>query len=181
LNINSVGDKMKNDKEQKIESMKEKGAEAELRFKEWLDKHKIPYLYIQQDIETFSSAFKSYFKGKRPDFMVLIPNLGFIFVDVKNKNINKEFKTYPLDADETKKFSNLQRKFNLNIWYAISNESFDYKTWLWIPVSRVLEEGIPKHVSSKSRTTFFAVLPEKFTQISVDDSLDRLFSKCFME
>ncbi|MCK5342473.1 MAG: hypothetical protein KAR20_03665 [Candidatus Heimdallarchaeota archaeon] len=165
----------------KTASMKEKGDEAELRFKEWLDKHKIPYLYIQQDIETFSLAFKSHFKGKRPDFMILIPNLGFIFVDVKYKNINKEYKTYPLDADETKKFSNLQRKFNMHIWYALSNESSDYKTWFWIPVSRVLEEGVPKHTSSKSKTAFYAVPPENFTQISVDDSLDRLFSKCFME
>ncbi len=176
---------MKNETEGKKESKEDKirkGKKTELRFKEWLDKHQIPYLYIQQNIDTFSSAFKmSYFKGKRPDFMILIPNLGFIFVDVKYKNINKQYKTYPLDVDETKKFSNLQRKFNLPIWYALSNESSDYKTWFWIPVSKVLEEGVPMHTSSKSKTDFFAVPPDNFTQISVDDSLDRLFSKCFME
>lgn len=165
----------------KIEESRMKGKEAELRFKKWLDKHHIPYLYIQQDTETFSSAFKKYFSAKRPDFMILLPNLGFIFVDVKYKKLNKEYKTYPLDGDETKKYSSLQRKFNLHMWYALSNEDYDYKTWFWIPVSRVLEEGVPKRVSSKSKTDFFAVPPTKFIQISINDSLDRLFSKCFIE
>ena len=30
---------------------KEKGNETEIRFKEWLDKNKIPYLYLQQDTQ----------------------------------------------------------------------------------------------------------------------------------
>jgi len=69
----------------------------------------------------------------KPGFMILLPNLGFIFVDVKYKKLNKKYKTYPLDSDETKKYSSLQRKFNLHMWYALSNEDYDYKTWFWIP------------------------------------------------
>ncbi|MFH1823149.1 MAG: hypothetical protein ABH817_00305 [archaeon] len=160
----------------------QRGKEAEQGFQNWLDKHKIPYLYIQQDVETFSPALKKYFGTKRPDFMLLIPNLGFIFVDVKYKKINDKYKKFPLDSIETKKYSSLQRKFNLPIWYVISNESYDYKTWFWIPVSKVLEEGrIPKFVSSKSKEYFFAIPIHEFIQISDDDSLDRLFSKCFIE
>jgi len=154
-----------------------KGSEAELKFKNWLDKHNIPYFYIKQDMETFSSALKNSFSGKRPDFMVLIPNFGFIFVDVKYKKLNQEYKTYPLDSEETKKYSSIQRRFNLHIWYVLSNEDYDYKTWLWIPVSKVLESGIPKFVSSKSKEDFYAVPPEEFIQIADSDSLDRLFSK----
>ena len=165
----------------KIEENRRKGKKAELRFREWLDRHNIPYLYIQQDTETFSSAFKKYFSAKRPDFMILLPNLGFIFVDVKYKKLSEKYRTYPLDAEETKKYSSLQRKFNLHIWYVLSNEAYDYKTWFWIPVSRVLEEGVPKYLSSKSKMDFFAVPPANFIQISIDDSLDRLFSKCFIE
>ena len=164
-----------------IEEYKRKSNESELRFKEWLDKHNIPYMYIQQDIETFSLVFKKYSSGKRPDFIVLIPHFGLIFVDVKYKKINKEFKTFPFDSDETKKYSRLQREFNLHIWYVLSNEDYDYKTWFWIPVSKILEEGIPKYVSKKSQSDFFAVPPTKFTQISEDDSLDRLFSKLLIE
>ena len=158
-----------------------KGLETEHKFMEWLNKHNIPYLYIQQDTETISKAFKGQFKGKRPDFLVLIPNLGFIFIDVKYKKISYNYKTYPLDSEETKKYSSIQRKFNLPIWYALSNEDSDYKTWFWIPVSKVLEAGVPKYNSNKSKMDFFAVPPKEFIQIADDDSLDRLFSKCFCE
>ncbi len=161
------------------ENNKEKGREAEERFKNWLDKHNIPYFYIKQDLETLSPALKETFSGKRPDFMILIPNFGFIFVDIKYKKIHPKYKTYPLDSSETKKYSSLQRKFNLRIWYVLSNEESDFKTWLWIPVSKVLEEGTPKFVSSVSREDFFAVPPEEFIQIADDDSLERIFSKLF--
>ena len=64
--------------------------ETEQRFGEWLDKNLIPYWYIQQDIDTFSDALKKMFT-KRPDFMILIPNFGFILVDVKNKPPAKKY------------------------------------------------------------------------------------------
>ena len=155
----------------------EKGRETEFRFKEWLDNHKIPYFYIKQDTDSFSQAFKDSFLGKRPDFMILIPNFGFIFVDVKYKKIHPEHKTYPIDAEETKIYSSLQRRFNLHIWYVLSNEESDFKTWLWIPISKVLESGINEHRSSKSGMDFFPVPPEEFIQIAEDDSLARLFEK----
>ena len=164
-----------------VEEDKKKGSETEIRFKEWLNKHNIPYLYLQQDTQTLSIAFKKYFSGKRPDFLVLIPNLGFIFVDVKYKKLNSEYKTYPIDSEETKKYSSIQRKFNLNIWYALSNEDSDYKTWLWIPISKVFESGIPRFTSNMSKMDFYAVPPQEFIQIAFDDSLDRLLSKCFIE
>ena len=152
---------------------------SEEEFKRWLDKHKIPYLYIQQDTETFSSAFKDNSSGKRPDFLVLIPNFGFIFVDIKDKKLNPDFKTYPLDSEETAKYSFLQRRFNLQIWYVISNEDFDYKTWLWIPISKVMESGITECKSSMSQKSFVPVPVTQFIQIADDDSLDRLFSKLY--
>lgn len=159
-----------------IEENRKKGNEAEQKFKEWLDKHDISYMYIHQDQDTFSSAFKET-KGKRPDFLVLIPHFGLIFIDVKYKKINQEFKTFPFDSNEAKKYSSLQRKFNLHIWYVLSNEDFAYKTWFWIPASKILEEGLPRFVSRKSLTDFFAVSPDKCIQISENDSLNRLFEE----
>lgn len=159
-----------------------KGREAELKFRDWLDRHRIPYLYISQEIATFSESMREYFGGKRPDFMILLPNLGFIFVDVKYKKIDERYKKFPLDSLETTKYSSLQRKFNLHIWYVLSNESFDYKTWFWIPVSKVLEEGKnPLFKSGKSDMDFFAIPVRDFIQVAADDSLDRLFSKCFID
>jgi hypothetical protein len=158
---------------------KSKGIEAEKRFKSWLDNHNIPYFYIRQEEENFSESMKKTFSGKRPDFMVLIPNFGFIFVDVKNREINPKYNTYPIDSLEAKKYSVLQRKFNMHIWFAITNENLGYKTWLWIPLSKVLESGINTRISSVSGQTFLPIKIEEFIQIADDDSLERLFQKLF--
>ena len=160
------------------EEDRHKGNEAEDRFTDWLDKHIIPYLYIKQDTETFSTAFRDS-AGKRPDFLILIPHFGFIFVDVKYKNLNSEYNTYPIDADETKKYSSLQRKFNMQVWYVLSNEKIGYKTWMWIPVSKVMEHDLVKRESSISKQHFFAVPSDSFIQLAEDDSLERLCSKLF--
>ncbi len=156
----------------------EKGRIAETEFKKWLDTQNIPYWYIQQDINTFSQALKKYF-AKRPDYMILIPNLSSIFVDVEYKKITK-FGTFPIDVQETKKYSALQRFFNIQVWFAFSNETCAYNTWYWIPVTKVLEIGETnenKYISSKSKMEFFSVPTTEFTQIATDDSLHRLFSK----
>ena len=159
----------------------EKGRETERRFKEWLDNHNIPYLYIHQDPETFSTFFKKELKGKRPDFMLLIPYFGFIFVDVKYKQISQNQRNYAIDALDAKKYSSLQRRFNINTWFVISNDKMGYKTWYWIPVSKVLEAGIDLQKSSKSGDLFFPIPSYNFIQVAEDDSLSRLFSKLFGE
>ncbi|MEK6859182.1 MAG: hypothetical protein AABX54_00045 [Nanoarchaeota archaeon] len=159
------------------EEFRKLGEEAELRFKEWLERHKIPYLYIQQDSDTFSSVFRYEDYGKRPDFIVLLPNFGFIFVDVKNKKLDSQYRNYCIDAKETRKYSSFQRKFNLQIWYVISNEDYDFKTWFWIPISKVLESRIKKCTSNISGDDFYPISPEEFIQISDSDSIYRIFSK----
>ncbi len=161
------------------EENKEKGRVAEKMFQEWLEKHKIPYIYISQDPETFSSFFKEDLRGKRPDFMLLIPYFGFIFVDVKYKEISQN--EYPIDAYDSKKYSSIQRRFNINTWFVISNKQVGFNTWYWIPVSKVLECGIDTKRSSKSNQLFFPIPKNKFIQVAGDDSLSRLFSKLFGE
>ncbi|MBI5388809.1 hypothetical protein HZB01_00340 [Candidatus Woesearchaeota archaeon] len=165
-----------------VDSLGEKGNHAELKFKGWLDKHKLAYWYIQQDLTTFSNALALYFGSKRPDFMILLPNLGFILVDVKYKQMDKKFKTFPLDCEETRSYSNLQRHFNLQMWYVLSNEEYDYGTWFWIPVTKVLEIGrLANYTSRVSGKPFFPIPHSDFIQIPCDDSLDKLFAKCLKE
>ena len=62
--------------------------QTEHTFKNWLDKHTTPYWHISQDIDSFSPALKKIFT-KRPDFAILLPNIGLLFVDVKNKKQRK--------------------------------------------------------------------------------------------
>ena len=122
--------------------------------------------------------FRKY-SGKRPNFLILLPNIGCIFVDIKYKEISKKYDSYPLDEMETKDYSSFQRKYNIPVWYVISNKDFGFKTWLWVPISKVLEKGISERVSSKSGEKFFPIPAGDFIQLSENDGLDRLFSKLF--
>lgn len=150
-----------------------RGREAEEKFQAWLDEHKLSYLYIQQDKNTFANAFKD--NLKRPDFLILLPNLGLIMVDVKYKNVNSKYQDMAIDAYDIKRYSKLQRIFNLPIWFVLSNENVAFETWFWIPLPKVLEEGMPRFTSSKSQMDYYAVPLKHFIQVSKKDSINRLF------
>ena len=158
-----------------------KGDSAEAHFKRWLDKQRIPYFYIQQSTDSFSLALKESLFGKRPDFLILVPYFGFMLVDVKYKKLNLKYNSYPVDKDETMKYSYIQRKFNLPVWFVMSNEESAYQNWLWISVAKVIELGVESQISTKSNEGFFPIEPKNFTQLADDDSLERLFSKLFKE
>ena len=155
---------------------------AEGEFKKWLDKHRIPYWYIQQDISTFSRELKKQFT-KRPDFFILIPNFGFILVDVKDKVSATKYEKFFINVEEIEKYINLQRIFNLQSWYVISNEKYHYKTWFWIPTTKVVKSGLifkPKDKNKKSwqkTTECYSVPISEFIQVSDTDSLERVFTK----
>jgi hypothetical protein len=157
---------------------KEKGDMAALRFKQWLDHHNMPYWFIQQDVETFSSSLKKYFGSKRADFMILLPNLGFIFVDVKHRKSLDNGKAFGINLDEVESFLNLQRHFNLQVWFVVSNETYQYDQWFWIPTLKVIEVG--KQLIDKQGVKFFKIHREQFIELSHDDSLGNLFLKYFI-
>ena len=117
---------------------KEKAIITENKFIEYLDKHKIAYWYIQQDINTFSLALSQY-NIQRPDFFILIPNIGFMLIDVEYKMSLRKYDKFCVCDLETKKYQNLQKYFNLPVWYAFSNDKINYSTWYFIPVSKILE------------------------------------------
>lgn len=148
---------------------------AEQEYKKWLDKQNIAYLYIDQGISSFSPALKKFFT-KRPDFLLLIPNMGFIFVDVKHKEQAKKHNKFFINAEETDKYVNMQRKFNIPVWYVISNDSYHYNTWFWIPATKALESGF-HFISKETNKKCLSVPVEAFIQVSSDDTLQRVFSK----
>jgi hypothetical protein len=150
---------------------------AEEKFKEWLDKNKIPYWYIDQSLESFSPALKK-FVIKRPDFLILLPNFGLIFVDVKNKEEAKKYPKFYLYESEVDKYIGMQRKFNIPIWFALSHEKRHYKTWFWIPVSDVTRAGFVFESQDK-KGKYYSVPIEEFVQVSYNDNLRRIFDKLF--
>jgi hypothetical protein len=152
---------------------KEKLAESE--FKKWLDKHEIPYWYIQQDIDAFSVTLKKYM-SRRPDFMILIPHVGFILTDVEFKKPARKYRVFLIDEDETKQYCNLQNYFNLQVWYVFSHEEYHFNTWFWIPVSKVLELG-KTHKNPKTSKVYRSVPLDNFITVSLTDNLGRVFSQ----
>ena len=155
--------------------VKEENNIAEQEFRKWLDKHRIPYWYIQQDINTFSQELKKQFT-KRPDFFILIPNFGFILIDVKDKTSAEKYEKFFINAKGIEKYMNLQRIFNLQVWYIISNEKYHYKTWFWIPISKVIKTGFVFKPKETDRECYSVPISE-FIQVSDDDSLERVFTK----
>lgn len=158
-----------------LESMEEKEREAESKFKEWLDKHNIAYWYIQQDIDTFSPSLKHYMT-RRPDFMILLPNFGFILTDVEYNSPLEKYKVFPIDKEETKQYVNLQKYFNFQVWYVFSHKNVHFSTWYWIPAQKVLDIG--KEYSKKGdNREYFAVPVDETIQLSSNEDIGVLFSK----
>ena len=85
---------------------------SEEEFRLWLDKNKIPYWYIDQSIESFSPRLRE-LMFKRPDFMILLPNVGLMFVDVKNKQRARKYPKFFLKTKEVDQYLRMQRVFLL--------------------------------------------------------------------
>lgn len=171
------------------------GKVAEERFKDWLDHHHIPYWYIRQDLDSFSPGLKKYFT-KRPDFMILIPNFGFFLVDVERKTPAEKKDQFFMNAREVNQYLQLQKLFNLHVWYAISNEMMHFGTWYWMPASRIVDIGVEvvpqneilrrsmrgagwavNEPEDRELSGWYYEVPIKeFIQLSTKDSLERLLS-----
>ena len=90
------------------------GAAAEDRFRAWLDRCRLPHIYVEQSPLTFPETLHG--KIKRPDFLVGIPTIGTIAVDVKAKRIYAD--TIIIDADEHRTLANFETYFNTSVWFA---------------------------------------------------------------
>ena len=110
--------------------------ELELRFIKWLKHKNYPYLYIDQSIQTFSSLFKN--MTKRPDFLVVLPSIGLISVDVKKGNYSAEYDSFALDEkDEIMKLSSFEYLFRIPVWISFANTRFDFGTMYWISLNDI--------------------------------------------
>ena len=152
---------------------------AEDKFKEWLDKNSIPYWYIDQSLESFSPALRK-FLIKRPDFMILLPNFGLIFIDVKNKEPAEKYDKFFLFASEVDNYLSMQRTFNIPTWFVISHEKYHYKTWFWVPSSDVTRAGFVFEAKDGSGK-YYSVPIDEFITVADTDNLERIFSKLFRQ
>lgn len=141
---------------------------CENKFKEWLDKKNYGYLHISQDPTTFSDFFRHF--SKRPDFLIAIPSISIIAVDVKYWG---RYDNFLFDEKEVKNFNAFERHLRIPVWYSIAT-SKHFATWYWISNSEILEKGDLKK-SSKSGDYFFVVDPKILKQVAYNDSIARIF------
>ena len=151
--------------------IEQKQRDAEQKFKEFLDKQHVPYWYIQQDIETFSPALKK-LNVQRPDFFILIPNFGFILIDVEHNVPLEKYNKFCVSEPETFRYNNLQKYFNMQVWYAFSNEKIHYTTWYFMPMTKVLELRKQYLVKDKH---YISLPMESFIQIPNTEKITKLF------
>lgn len=90
------------------------GLAAEDRFRSWLDRCCLPHIYVEQSPFTIPEPLRG--EIKRPDFLVGIPSIGTIAVDVKAKRIYQE--ALIIDAYEHRTLLNFETFFNISVWFA---------------------------------------------------------------
>ena len=90
------------------------GAAAEDRFRAWLDRCHLPHIYVEQSPMTIPQHLRG--EIKRPDFLVGIPTIGTIAVDVKAKQVYQD--AIIIEAYEHRTLLNFETFFNISVWFA---------------------------------------------------------------
>lgn len=92
----------------------QQGQAAEDRFRAWLDRCHLPHIYVEQSPLTIPQHLRG--EIKRPDFLVGIPTIGTLAVDVKAKQIYRD--AILIDAYEHRTLLNFETFFNITVWFA---------------------------------------------------------------
>jgi len=93
---------------------KAQGQAAEDRFRSWLDRCCLPHIYVEQSPFTIPEPLRG--EIKRPDFLVGIPSIGTIAVDVKAKRVYRD--ALIIDAYEHRSLLAFETFFNISVWFA---------------------------------------------------------------
>lgn len=93
---------------------KAQGQAAEDRFRSWLDRCCLPHIYVEQSPFTIPEPLRG--EIKRPDFLVGIPSIGTIAVDVKAKRVYRD--ALIIDAYEHRTLLAFETFFNTSVWFA---------------------------------------------------------------
>lgn len=148
---------------------------AEEKFKEWLEHKQCSYIYLDQSVGTFSSLFKN--TVKRPDFFVLINDIGLIAVDIKGrKKANEYYHDGYFNLNETgdtQKLLAFERRFKIPVWIVFSIEAANYLSWYWISLSEILEQA--PIIDAKDKSPFRSISLKTCKTIGWDDGLFKLF------
>ena len=143
---------------------------AEQDFLNWLDENKFSYLYINQDIESFSKLFTN--QVKSPNFLLLIDSIGLIAVNIINYTT---FKDKHLSLNYESEFKNtltFEKLFKLPVWYVYKNND----QWLWISALKAIEVGEIK-TNSETKEQFLSLNIDDFTIVKSNSDICKLWEQ----
>ncbi|MAG77973.1 hypothetical protein CL616_01265 [archaeon] len=144
---------------------------AEEEFQKYLNKHNIPFCFIDQETNTFSKTVKR-LDLKRPDFFVLVPNFGFVLVDIKDKVPLKKHGKICLDYFETLRYCRLQKLFNMPVWFVVSNERVHYSTWFCMSATRARD--LDEFLVGRE---YLSLPIDEYFQLSTNEGFYKIFTK----
>ena len=96
------------------EHRRAQGEAAEARFRAWLDRCALPHIFVEQSPFTIPATLRG--EIKRPDFLVGIPAIGAIAVDVKAKSVYRD--AIIIDEYEHRTLTNFELFFSMSVWFA---------------------------------------------------------------
>lgn len=92
----------------------ERGRDAEILFRDWLNASGLAYIATDQTPLTVPKRLRG--DIKRPDFLVGLPTIGTIAFEVKSKTVYGDCLVF--DTEERRRLLNFQRCFNITVWFA---------------------------------------------------------------
>jgi len=136
------------------------GDKGEKAFADLCNKFDCEFLHISQEPSQYSSKMYQT-RQKRPDFLVNIPDITSLFVDVKvreqkpagnrsQKLVN--IKAFSVDYTDFEKMRRLENRIRVSTWYAFfemkgESDLFRSPAYL-VPLSRV-EKQLPDHIRKR--------------------------------
>lgn len=147
------------------------GQAAEAAFAGWLDTHGVPYLYAEQSRTTFAEGLRG--TAKRPDFLIGLPYLRTLAIDVKTKTSYDRHLIF--DVLEVEKLTAFCQLFNATGLFACLAPSGS-PLMKWLPLSAF--PGLPR--TTVNGTPVYTVkLSEALTIDARQDFSAALAKVCF--
>lgn len=138
----------------------EDGRKGEEVFANLCNKWKCEYLHIRQERDELSSEmFRN--SEKRPDFLVNVPDVAPIFIEVKVRQQGRarlsgpksKLPAFGEDREQFARIRNFERKVRMSTWYAFiekSGDRIDETVAYLCPVAR-MERQIPLQVKDNPK------------------------------
>lgn len=123
---------------------------AEWAVMKWMNARNIAYCRIDQEKDTFTAGLRH--AMKRPDFIVLLGDVGAICVDVKNRKLTK-YGDFLLDEErDIRGYQVFEEAFRMPAWFVFVDLEDHTGHTHWISLRKVLmHERIKNNGKGKFR------------------------------